>query len=70
MIKFDVVDDGYFGQVVHELRPLVEVGSVVFIALEHKKFRALLHMKTMGNPKRHTADEIRRLLTELQKGVG
>ena len=36
MIKFDVADDGDLRQVVHELRPLVEIGRVVFVALNDK----------------------------------
>ena len=64
MIKFDVVDDGYFGQVVHELRPLVEVGSVVFIALDNEKI-AVGDSKTDAKVLNHAADQKRRLKSTL-----
>src|SRR5438128_2127542 len=36
MVELDVVDDGDFGQIVHELRALIKVSGVVFIAFDDK----------------------------------
>src|SRR2546428_876146 len=36
VIEFDVVDDGEFGQVVHELGPLIEVSGVIFVAFDNE----------------------------------
>ena len=40
MIELDVGQDRRVGKVVEELRPLVEEGSVVLIALQQKRPRA------------------------------
>src|SRR5690606_30942010 len=37
VIKLDVVDDGDLGQVVHELRLLIKIGSVIFVTLDDEK---------------------------------
>ena len=38
VVELDVVDDDALGQVVEELRALVEEGGVVFVAFEHVEF--------------------------------
>src|SRR5687767_2519481 len=45
VIKLDVINDADLRQVVHELRTLIEVSSVVFVSFDNKKV-AVSHAKT------------------------
>ena len=56
VVELDVADDGDFGQVVHELRPLVEVGRVVLVALDDEVV-AVRHSKTRPEVLHDAADE-------------
>src|SRR6267154_1548539 len=40
VIEFNVVDNGEFGQVMHELWPFVEIRCVVFVAFDDEVFAA------------------------------
>ena len=62
MVELDVVDDGDVGQILQELRGLVEEGAVVFVAFDDElaaaadpvaavspKFSAMPPMSTLGS---------------------
>src|SRR5687767_5432093 len=55
VIEFDVVDDSQLRQVMHELRTLVEVGSVVLVGLDDHVV-TLRHTKAAAEILRHAAD--------------
>jgi hypothetical protein len=60
MVEFDVAHDGEFRQVVHELRPLVEIGRVILVAFDDEML-APGHAKTRAEILHHAADEKRRI---------
>ena len=60
MIELDIVDDGKFGQVVHELRPLIEICRVVFIAFDDEVL-AVSNPKARAEILRHATNQKSRI---------
>src|SRR5204863_9576720 len=58
VIEFDVVNDGNFGEVMHELRALVEIGRVVFVAFNDEVI-AVGDAKTDAEVLHHATDHER-----------
>src|SRR5712692_8618886 len=56
VVELDVVDDGQLRQVVHELRPLVEIRGVVFVAFDDEVI-ALRHPKAGAKVLYDSADQ-------------
>ena len=60
VVELDVADDRHVRQVVDELRPLVEEGAVVLVALDHE-VRAAAQPVAAPEVHRHAADQERRV---------
>src|SRR6185503_16291559 len=64
MIKFDVVNDRNLRQVVHKLRPLIEIGGVVLIAFDNE-IVAIRYTKANAEVLRHSTNEEGRIKSTL-----
>src|ERR1051326_1640659 len=64
VIELDIVHDHQFGQVMNELRALVEKRSVVFVAFDHEIF-GIVEPRTLTEIFWNSADQIARLFPAL-----
>src|ERR1051325_937239 len=57
VIEFQIVDDGNFGQIMHEFAALVEKSGVVFVAFNDEPF-TICKSRALAEVVRYSPDEI------------